>query len=72
MTRRAILQRIRFFFSVEGEGEQSIIKWFQELCDQNGLHVHLDCEVVNGGGYEIMLEKTIRYSGRNFKVYYYQ
>lgn len=60
MTRRMILQRTRFFFSVEGEGEQSIVKWFQELSDQNGLHVHLDCEVLKGGGYKTMLEGAIR------------
>jgi hypothetical protein len=40
MTKKLILQRTRHFFSVEGEGEQSIIKWIQELSDQNGLHVH--------------------------------
>jgi hypothetical protein len=46
MTKKLILQRTRHFFSVEGEGEQSVIKWIQELSDQNGLHVHLDCEVL--------------------------
>lgn len=64
MTRRIILQRARFFFSVEGEGEQSVIKWLQELSDQNGLHVHLDCEVLKGGGYKTMLEGTVRYRKR--------
>lgn len=64
MTRRIILQRTRFFFSVEGEGEQSVVKWFQELSDKNGLHVHLDCEVLKGGGYKTMLEKTIHYRQR--------
>jgi len=60
MTKRLILQRTRHFFSVEGEGEQSVIKWIQELSDQNGLHVHLDCEVLKGGGYKTMLEGAIR------------
>lgn len=60
MTRKLILQRTRHFFSVEGEGEQSVIKWIQELSDQNGLHVHLDCEVLKGGGYRTMLEGAIR------------
>jgi len=55
-----ISQRTRFFFSVEGEGEQSVIKWFQELSDQHGLYVHLDCEVLKGGGYKTMLEGAIR------------
>jgi hypothetical protein len=60
MTKKLILQRTRHFFSVEGEGEQSVIKWIQELSDQNGLHVHLDCEVLKGGGYKTMLERAIR------------
>lgn len=60
MTKRIILQRTRYFLSVEGEGEQSVIKWIQELSDQNGLHVHLDCEVLKGGGYKTMLEGAIR------------
>ncbi len=64
MTRRIILQRTRFFFSVEGEGEQSVIKWIQELADQNGLHIHLDCEVLKGGGYKTMLKSTIHYQKR--------
>jgi hypothetical protein len=64
MTRKTILQRTRFFFSVEGEGEQSIIKWFQELSEQKGLYVHLDCEVLKGGGYKTMLKKAIYYQKR--------
>lgn len=59
MTKKLILQRTRYFFSVEGEGEQSVIKWMQELSDQNGLRVHLDCEVLKGGGYKTMLEGAI-------------
>ncbi len=64
MTKKLIIQRTRYFFSVEGEGEQSVIKWMQELSDQNGLHVHLDCEVLKGGGYKTMLEGAIRYRKR--------
>jgi hypothetical protein len=64
MIKKLILQRTRHFFSVEGEGEQSVIKWIQELSDQNGLHVHLDCEVLKGGGYNTMLEGAVRYRKR--------
>ncbi len=64
MTKKLIIQRTPHFFSVEGEGEQSVIKWMQELSDQNGLHVHLDCEVLKGGGYKTMLEGAIRYRKR--------
>ena len=60
MTKKLIIQRTRHFFAVEGEGEQSFIKWIQELSDQNELHVHLDCEVLKGGGYKTMLKGAIR------------
>jgi hypothetical protein len=40
MTRRIIQQRKRIYIAVEGDGEQSFIKWLQLLCDENGLHVH--------------------------------
>ena len=61
MTTKTIFQRTRFFLAVEGQGEQSFIKWLGELADHNGLHVTLDCQPLGGGGYRKMLERTIRY-----------
>ncbi len=58
---RKISLRKRFFFAVEGESEQSFVKWLQELSDQNNAHNHLDCQVLGGGGYQSMLRNTIRY-----------
>lgn len=51
-----VILRKRSFYPVEGEGEQSFIKWLQILADQNQLYVHLDCKVLGGGGYKTMLE----------------
>ena len=68
MTRPIIEQRTIFFLAVEGEGEQSFIKWLQWLSDRMGLHVHLDCQHLGGGGYKTMLDSTMRYrkhKGRN-------
>lgn len=59
MTKRIIQQRKRIYIAVEGEGEQSFIKWLQQLCDQNGLHVHLDCQPLGGGGYKTMLGRAV-------------
>lgn len=64
MTRRVIPQRTRFFLAVEGEGEQSFIKWLGELSDQNGLHITLDCQPLGGGGYKSMLANAVRYRER--------
>jgi len=60
MTTKIILQRKRFFIVGEGEGEQSFVKWLQQLSDQNGLHVHLDCQPLGGGGYKTMFDRTLR------------
>lgn len=63
MTIRII--RKRYYIAVEGEGEQSFVKWLNQLCDEKGLHVHLDCQPLNGGGYRTMLEKAVHYQQRN-------
>ncbi len=60
MTKRIIQQRKRIFIAGEGESEQSFVKWLQQLSDQQGLHVHLDCQTLEGGGYKTMLERTVR------------
>jgi hypothetical protein len=67
MPRRIIIQRKRFLLAVEGEGEQSFIKFLQQLSDQNKIHVHLDCVVLSGGGYKIMLDRACNYRVRREK-----
>ena len=64
MIRKIIPQRKRIYCAVEGEGEQAFIKFLQNISDQEGLHLHLDCEPLGGGGYKSMLEKAIRYRAR--------
>lgn len=59
MTKKIIQQRKRIYIAVEGEGEQSFIKWLQQLCDQSGLHVHLDSQPLGGGGYKTMLSRAV-------------
>lgn len=53
-----IQQRKPFLFAVEGDSEQSLVRWYQSLCDQQGLHLHLDPQNLFGGGYKSMLEKA--------------
>jgi hypothetical protein len=57
---KKISLRKRFYLAVEGEGERSFIKWLQMLSEQNGLHIHLDCQLLDGGGYKSMLNKALR------------
>lgn len=52
---KKLLKR-RYYIAVEGEGEQSFIKFIQFYLSD----VHLECHNLNGGGYKKMLEKAIR------------
>ena len=64
MVTRSIPKRTRFFFAVEGDSEQSFIKWLQGLTDQRGLFVHLDSRPLGGGGYSSMLKQAHVYRER--------
>jgi len=52
-------KRTRFFIAVEGESEQSFVRWLQFLADRH-MQVHLDAILLGGGGYKSMLEKAVR------------
>jgi len=54
-----IKKRARFFVAVEGESEQSFVKWLQEL-SRKELHIHLDAVLLGGGGYKTMLGKAVQ------------
>jgi hypothetical protein len=58
MAARTFKTRIRFFLAVEGESEQSLVRWLQML-SENGLFVHLDSYALGGGGYRTMLENAV-------------
>lgn len=62
--KKMIKQRTRFYVAVEGEGEQSFIKWLQNLSDQSNLHIHLDCQLLSGGDYKTMLNNAVNYQKR--------
>lgn len=51
-------EKTRFFIGAEGEGEQSFVKWIQQLCDKQGLSVYLDCKNLAGGGYSSLVKKA--------------
>lgn len=59
-----IRRRTRYFVGAEGESEQSLVKWIQELSEQRGLHIHLDCHPLGGGGYSTMLNTAVVYRKR--------
>jgi len=60
MPAQIIKIRARFFVAVEGDSEQSFVKWLQELSSEKNLHIHLDVFPLNGGGFKSMLQKTVR------------
>ncbi len=63
--------RTRFFLAVEGESEQSLVKWLQILSKRE-LHVHLDAVPLGGGGFKSMLEKAVRWHKRHCRIGIYQ
>lgn len=63
--KRIISLRTRFFFTGEGQNEQALVAWYQRLCTQQELHVHLDYAPLDGGGYKKMLDETIKSRMKN-------
>lgn len=59
--------RKRFFFAVEGESEQSFVKWAQALAGEAVLNAHLQCCVLSGGGYSSMLRNATNHKIRDEK-----
>ena len=59
--------RARFFVAVEGESEQSFLKWLQLLSSEKNLPIHLDVVLLGGGGYKSMLQKAVRLHKRRCK-----
>jgi hypothetical protein len=52
--------RARFFVAVEGESEQSFVKWLREPSLEKNLPIHLDVVLLGGGGFKSMLQKAVR------------
>jgi hypothetical protein len=71
MPAQIIKIRARFFVAVEGESEQSFVKWLQTL-SENELHIHLDAVLLGGGGFKSMLQKAVRLHNRGCRKGAYQ
>ena len=57
--RRLGPRRKRIFVAAEGEGERALATWLQILCDEQGLHVHLDIDVAGGGDTRSVVEFAV-------------
>jgi|ERR1051325_11350709 hypothetical protein len=68
MRGHTIKKRTRFFLAVEGESEQSFVKWLQVLSDEKRLHVHLDSIPLGGGGFKSMLSKSLRFHKKRCQI----
>ena len=67
MPARIIKPRARFFVAVEGESEQSFVKWLQLLSEKD-LHIYLDAVPLGGGGFKSMLQKAARLHKRRCRT----
>ena len=68
MPAQIIKSRARFFVAVEGESEQSFVKWLYELSNEEKLHIHLDGVPLGGGGFKSMLQKAVRLHQRRCRT----
>ena len=59
MSPQIVKIRTRFFVAVEGESEQSFLRWLQVLSETE-LHIHLDTIPLGGGGFKTMLQRAVR------------
>ena len=63
--RRLVQPRRSFFIAGEGQSERPFVRFLQHLCDEAGLHVHLDVRPQDGGGAVAVIEQAGRWLERN-------
>ena len=63
--RRSVPPRRSFFIAGEGQSERPFARFLQHLCDETGLHVHLDIRPQDGGGSAAVIEQAGRWLKRN-------
>ena len=57
--RRPVPRRKRILAVAEGDGEQALARWLQRLCDEQGLHLHLDVAVAGGNDTRWVVEFAV-------------
>ncbi len=63
--RRLVQPRRVVFIAGEGQSERAFVIFLQRLCDEAGLHVHLDVKPQDGGGSVAVIEQAGRWLKRN-------
>ena len=60
MARRGPVRRRKRILAVaEGDSEQALARWLQRLCDEQGLHLHLDTAVAGGNDTRWVVEFAV-------------
>ncbi len=60
MARQRIPRKKRIFIGTEGQSEKSFAAWLQRLCDIEGVHIHLDVVVGQGGDSLAVVQRAVR------------
>ena len=58
-TRSRIPRRKRIFFGCEGASVRSLVTWLGRLCDESGLHLHLDQYDAGGGDGQSVIRRSV-------------
>ena len=62
---RPFPKRTPFLIGCEGEGEHAFVRFLNILCDEAGLHVHLEAKSQGGGGSVNVVTRTGRWLQKN-------
>ncbi len=62
-------KRKRIFIGAEGESERSLAGWLKRVCEEIGIHVHLDVRVCGGGDSLAVVEYSVKQYHKRSKQY---
>ena len=65
MRRNRVERRKVIFIGVEGTSDRAFVRFLQNCCDEQGLHLHLDSKAADGGDSLVAVEEAARYLNRH-------
>lgn len=67
MRRYKVPLRRVIFIGVEGVSDRTFVRFLQNCCDEQGLHLHLNVGLGHGGDSVSVVEEAARYLNRHFE-----
>ena len=67
MRRYRFERRRVIFIGIEGASDRAFVRFLQNCCDEQGLHLHLNVGLGYGGDSVVVVEEAARYLNRHFE-----